>query len=469
MKGLTLEAAAKAMNGRIVGAGISGAERVYGAAVDSRRIREGELFFALRGSTDGADFAEDAHHRGAVAAVSPRPLEVPTLVVEDPLKALADLARHSLDSEDAPTVVGITGSVGKTTAKDALATLLRSSGRNAFATEGNYNNEIGLPLTILSSPHNTQTLVLEMGATHPGDIGYLCGIAPPEVGILTAISPAHLDSFGGMEGLASAKGELAVALPEDGIMVAPVGVPEAAVGYSRSFGRRIIFGGEEESGVTLWASDINEVQDGLSFTVHYVDETEEYSAEVSSPVFGTHLVETLLAAIGGGLALGLSLEECAGGLGRLRRAGLRGELYHLKDDILVYDDSYNASPAAVAAVLRYGADQAQSFRGGGGGRRRLVAVLGGMFELGACARDYHREIGDLAGELGVELLVCVGEEARWYAESFPGDSLLYDDAETACKRLKKFLRSGDHVVVKGSRGVGLERLTRELKESLTLV
>lgn len=456
------------MNGRLVGA-VSGKERVYGAAVDSRKIREGELFFALQGRTDGADFAEDAHRRGAVAAVAPRPLEVPTIVVENPLEALADLARHSLDREDAPTIAGITGSVGKTTAKDALTTMLRASGKNVFATEGNYNNEIGLPLTILSSPHNTEILVLEMGATHPGDIEYLCGIAPPGVGVLTAISAAHLDSFGGMEGVAAAKGELAEALPEDGVMVSPAGVPEAAVGSGRGFGRRIVFGGEGESGVNLWASGVRDSGEGISFTVHCVDEVGEHSAEVSSPVFGTHLVGTLLAAIGGGLALGLSLEECAAGLGRLRRAGLRGDLYRLRDDIVVYDDSYNASPAAVAAVLRYGAGQVQSPGEREGGGRRLVAVLGGMFELGACARDYHREIGELAGEIGVGLLVCVGEEARWYAESFSGNSLFYDDAGAAGRELKKFLRGGDYVVVKGSRGVGLDRLTRELKESLTLV
>ena len=180
-------------------------------------------------------------------------------------------------------------------------------------------------------------------------------------------------------------------------------------------------------------------------------------------VFGTHLVEPLLAALGGALALGLGLEQAARSLSRLRRTGLRGDVYRLREDITVYDDSYNASPAAVAAVLRYGADQARTRR------RRLVVVLGGMFELGACARAYHREAGELAERVGVDLLVCVGDEARWYAETFPGRTLFYQDAASAADALREELRGGDYLIVKGSRGVGLDTLTRTLRESLALV
>jgi UDP-N-acetylmuramoyl-tripeptide--D-alanyl-D-alanine ligase len=184
---------------------------------------------------------------------------------------------------------------------------------------------------------------------------------------------------------------------------------------------------------------------------------------VRSPVFGTHLVEPLLASLGGALALGLDLNLAARGLSRLRRTGLRGDVYRLRDDIVVYDDSYNASPAAVAAVLRYGAEQAT------GQGRRLVVVLGGMFELGPCAREYHREAGKLAEEVGVDLLACVGDEARWYAEAFGGKTLFYDDAATAAQTLRDELQGGDYLVVKGSRGVGLDTLTRKLRESLALV
>jgi UDP-N-acetylmuramoyl-tripeptide--D-alanyl-D-alanine ligase len=174
-------------------------------------------------------------------------------------------------------------------------------------------------------------------------------------------------------------------------------------------------------------------------------------------------VEPLLAALGGALALGVDLDEGARGISRLRRTGLRGEVHRLRDDIVVYDDSYNASPAAVAAVLRYGAQQA------GRQDRRLVVVLGGMFELGATARAYHQEAGRIAEEAGVNLLVCVGDEARWYAEAFSGKTLFYKDAEEASESLGESLQPGDYVVVKGSRGVGLDTLTRKLKESLTLV
>jgi UDP-N-acetylmuramoyl-tripeptide--D-alanyl-D-alanine ligase len=432
---------------------------VRGAASDSRKVREGDLFFALRGRTDGANFAPEAHLRGAVATVADRMLEVPTLVVENPLAAMQRFARWTLLREDAPspTVVGITGTVGKTTTKDALATVLRHAGKRVSATAGNFNNEIGLPLTVLAADPRTEVLVLEMGATHAGDIEHLCSIAPPRIGVLTAISPVHLDTFGTLEALAAAKGELALALPEDGTLVSPAGAPEVAVGPGRELERRITFGRGEV--VDLRASKVEGSEEGLRFVVHFGDG----SAEVRSPVFGTHLVEPLLAAIGGALACGLDLETCAGGLSRLRRAGLRGEVNQLGGDIVVYDDSYNASPAAVAAVLKYGAEQAAWQK------RRLLVALGGMFELGAGARAYHREIGKLAAEVGVDLLVCVGDEARWYAEAFPGKTLFYPDADTAADALRAEVRSGDYLIVKGSRGVGLDALTRKLRDSLALV
>ena len=456
MRPATLAEVARVLDARLT----AGDERTFvrGAASDSRVVREADLFFALRGRTDGAEFAPEAYLRGAVAAVASRPLEVPTLVVGDPLEAMQRLARWTLvrDDSPAPLVVGITGTVGKTTTKDALATVLRYAGKRVSATAGNFNNEIGLPLTVLAADQRTEILVLEMGATHPGDIKHLCTIAPPQVGILTAISPVHLDSFGSLDALAGAKGELALALPEDGTLVSPSSAPSAATGAGRNL-RRITFG--IEGAGDLSASDIEEREEGLRFLAHLGDQ----SAEVRSPVFGTHLVEPLLAALGGALALGLDLDDGVRGISRLRRTGLRGEVHRLRDNIVVYDDSYNASPAAVAAVLRYGAQQA------GRQDRRLVVVLGGMFELGATARAYHQEAGRIAEEAGVNLLVCVGDEARWYAEAFSGETLFYKDAEEASEGLGESLQPGDYVVVKGSRGVGLDTLTRKLKESLTLV
>lgn len=445
---------ARVLDGVLVRAGEG--QQALGAAVDSRQVRSGDLFFALKGErVDGVEFAPQAISRGAVCVVASRPLEVPTIVVKDPYEALQDLARWEL-SRITPRVVGITGSIGKTTAKDALAAILRSAGMRVTATEGNFNNEIGLPLTVLSADHRTEVLVLEMGATHRGDIEHLCDIALPEVGVLTAISPVHLESFGSLEALAEAKGELALALPAEGVLVAPVGVPEAAVGGSREL-KRITFG--TDSSADLRASELEESGEGLSFNLHF----SGHSVQANSPVFGTHLVLPLLAACGGAIALGLGLEDCAQGLARLRRTGLRGELYRLKEDIFVYDDSYNASPVAVSAVLRYGREQAS--RHGG----RLVAVLGGMFELGARARAYHREVGQLADEINVDLLVAVGDEARWYAESFSGPVLYFNDAATAGQELDSHLQSGDYVVIKGSRGVGLELVARTLRDRLALV
>lgn len=432
-----------------------------GAQIDSREVRPGDLFFAFRGQTDGTKYAASAIEAGAAAVVADRPLEgLPTLVVEDVLGSLQSLAKWSLDEleEAAPVIVGITGTVGKTTTKDALAAILRNSGSRTFATAGNFNNEIGLPLTVLAAGPQTEHLVLEMGATHAGDITKLCEIARPSIGILTAISPVHLDSFGSLEALAEAKGELASCLPDDGTLVSPVGVPAAAISAGgRELGRRIPFGPDSLDG--LRASNVTETSEGIKFTVEYEGETEE----VLAPVFGTHLIQPLLAAIGGGLALGLSLGECASGASRIKRTGLRGELFDLRGDITVYDDSYNASPAAMSAVLKYGAGQA------GQQGKRFVAVLGGMFELGPSTRAYHQEIGEIAADSGVSLLVCVGDEARWYAETFPGETLAYPDSGTAATELPDLLKPNDYVVVKGSRGVGLDVITLKLRERLPLV
>lgn len=429
-----------------------------GASIDSRDIRTGDLFFALKGQTDGAAYAGAAIEAGAVAVVADRPLEgLPTLVTEDVLGALQDLARWSLsDLDDSPVIVGITGTVGKTTTKDALAAILRNSGSRTFATAGNFNNEIGLPLTVLAATPRTEHLVLEMGATHSGDITQLCTIARPHVGILTAISPVHLDSFGSLESLAEAKGELAACLPDDGVLVAPSGVPGVATASGRELAWRITFGSEDSG---LRASNVVETGEGLKFTVVHDGE----AVEVVSPVFGTHLIQPLLAAIGGGLALGLTLEKCAEGVARIKRTGLRGELFNLRDGITVYDDSYNASPAAMSAVLRYGAGQARQQD------RRFVAVLGGMFELGPSTRAYHQEIGEVAAESGVDLLICVGDEARWYAEAFSGESITYTDSVTAADGVADVLKADDYVVIKGSRGVSLDTVTRRLRERLPLV
>lgn len=459
MRSTPLEEVARVIGARMVG--VRAGRTVRGVCIDSRRAGPDELFFALRGRVDGAEYAGDALARGAVAVVAGRPVEGPTLVVGDPLDALQRLARWSIETwePEPPVVVGITGSVGKTTTKDALAAILRTAGRHVTATGGNYNNEIGLPLTVLSANESSEVMVLEMGATHEGDIAHLCRIAPPRVGVLTAIAPVHLDTFGSIEGIARGKGELARSLPDDGVMVAPVGVPPAAIAEGRNLRRRITFGRGRQEGVDLWASEVREGPEGLGFRMHL----GRRSVPVQSPVFGTHLVEPLLAASGGALALGLSLEECAAGLSRVKRTGLRGEVYRLRGDIVLYDDTYNASPAAMQAVLRYARAQA------GEQGRRCVAVLGGMYELGLWAREYHREIGRLADELGFDLLVCVGDEARWYAEGFSGEAVLCGDVEEAHGVLEERLEDGDYVVVKGSRGVGLDALTRRLRENLAVV
>ena len=365
-----------------------------------------------------------------------------------------------LARDDSPPVVGITGTSVRRRSR-THRDRLRCAGKKVRATAGNFNNEIGIPLTVLSADPRTEVLVLEMGATHNGDIAHLCGIAPPEVGVLTAVSPVHLTRSGASRTWRRRRASWQSALPSAVVSVSPVAAPEAAdrgrANPAAAYHLRRLDGAAAE----LNASGVEVARRGLR--------VRGSGRESSRRGPDTGLRDAPGGAAAGG-ARGWrwrwvsSWKKCARGLTRLRRTGLRGEVYRLRDDIVVYDDSYNASPAAVAAVL----GMARS--GPGGQDRRLVAVLGGMFELGAGARAYHREAGGLAGEVGVGPLVCVGDEARWYAETFPGTRLFYEAHRGGGGGAReRQLRGGDYVVVKGSRGVGLDRLTRKLKERLALV
>lgn len=417
---------------------------------DSRKVGPGGLFVAFPGEqADGHDFAAGAVASGAVAVLGTRPLPgVPMILVADPLAAMARLARAVLDRLDV-TVVAITGSSGKTTTKDLIGQLLGGLGPTV-APPGTFNNELGLPYTVLRADADTRFLVLEMGARGIGHIKDLCEIAPPRIGVVVNVGVAHIGEFGSVEGIALAKSELAQALPADGLAVLNADDPRVAAMAAVTAAPALLVGQAE--GADLRAVDVVLDERGrASYTVAHIGE----SARVELGMTGAHQVGNTLAAAAVALRCGMPWAELPGALARLRAVSTRRmDVFDRADGVTVIDDSYNANPASTAAALR-----ALSALGGGVGPagRRTVAVLGYHAELGPAERDGHAEVGELAATLGVGLLIVVGESAAPILDGaasvrhWEGESVLVSDQATAIGVLRERLRAADVVLVKGSR------------------
>ncbi|GIF95266.1 UDP-N-acetylmuramoyl-tripeptide--D-alanyl-D-alanine ligase [Catellatospora citrea] len=416
---------------------------------DSRKIGTGGLFVAFAGEkADGHDFAPAAAVAGAVAVLGSRPVaELPTIVVADPLVALARLARAVLDRLDT-TVVAITGSSGKTTTKDLIGGLLSELGPTV-APPGTFNNELGLPYTVLKADADTRFLVLEMGARGVGHIKDLCEIAPPSIGVVVNVGVAHIGEFGSVEGIALAKSEIVQALPATGLAVLNGDDPRVAAMAGVTAAPSVLVGQAENA--DLRAVDV--VLDGRgrpSYTV--VRGTE--SARVELGLTGAHQVGNTLLAAAVALRCGLPWAELPAALARLRAVSTRRmDVFDRADGVTVIDDSYNANPASTAAALR----ALRTLGGAGQDERRTVAVLGYHAELGPAERDGHAEVGALAATLGVGLLIVVGESAAPILDGaasvrqWEGESVLVSDQAAAIGVLRERLRSADVVLVKGSR------------------
>ncbi len=446
---LTSERIAAAMGAEIVARGEGESPRR--GVVDSSQAGAGDLFFGLRGErVDGGEFAGAALEAGAWGAVissrssfgsdSDSNLDrAPgwVFVVADPLAALQGLARAWRQQLGAP-VVGVTGSVGKTSVKDIARALL--PGR-VHANRENLNTEIGLPLTILEAPADTELLVLEMAMRGPGQIAELATIASPRIGVITNVGPVHVELLGSIEAIAAAKAEILAALPADGTAVVPVEAGElephlAAAPSLLRFGT----GGD---------IDVIEqrVADGVT---EALIATPAGQARFHFPFTERHNLVNALAAIGAGVALGAPLEEMADRAANIGFSRFRGERLELGDGIVLVNDCYNANPVSMRAAL----DHLASVEGS-----RRIAVLGEMAELGPEAPAYHREVGAHARAEGVDLLIGVGEPARAYDP----DELVGDPAEAA-ELLTAQLEPGDTILVKGSRSAGLEGVAELLAE-----
>ena len=427
-----------------------------GVSTDSRQVNAGQVFVALRGPRyDGHDFVPQALGRGATAVVGERAAQEPPqgvawLKVGDGLRALGDLAaarRRTLPVR----VVGITGSNGKTTTKEMIASVLAASGAKVAKSPGTENNLVGLPRTLLGLSGDERYAVLEMGMNHPGEIWRLAEIARPDVGVITNVGPAHLEGLGGVANVAAAKGELALALSSGSTLIVNAADPWL-VPLAESFaGRTILAGGDGP----VRALSTEPATDGQRLTI----EIDGERVAVHLRARGAHNVANALLAAAVGSTLGLSVEAIAAGLAAFVPPPMRLEALSLPGGARILNDAYNANPASAAAALASLAAEPA---------RRRIAVLGEMWELGAEAARYHRELGRDAAAAGVDLLIAVGRYAAEIgvgAEEAglpPSRVKLSATAEEAAELVAAEIAAGDVVLVKGSRGARMEEVVRVL-------
>lgn len=441
---LSLAEVAAAVDGRLVAADPSAV--VTGSVeFDSRKVGPGGLFVAFPGErVDGHDYAEGAIRTGAVAVLGTRVLPgVPMVLVADARLALGRLARAVVDRLPELTVVGLTGSSGKTSTKDLIAALTARLGPTV-APPGSFNNELGHPYTALQADPGTRYLVLEKGARGVGHVSYLCEVVPPQISVVLNVGVAHIGEFGSRETIALAKGELVAALPAEGLAVLNADDDLVAAMATRTRARVVRFG--EAADADVRAVDVVLDERGRpSFTLV----TPEGHAPVRLGLTGRHQVSNSLAAAAVARELGMPVPELATALGELGLVSSRRmDVFERVDGVTVIDDSYNANPASMAAALRALA---------GFERRRTIAVLGYMAELGPYEQDGHVEVGRLAADLGVDRLLVVGEAAApihqgaTSVRDWEGESVQLTDQAGAVEVLRGDLRPGDVVLVKGSR------------------
>lgn len=450
----TLARSLEAMRARVVRGTADPSLTFAGGAFDSRILSPGTLFFALRDVRDGHEFVADAIARGALGAVVERvPAGVPegALLIEvtSVPRALRRLAEALRDDHPIPAV-GITGNVGKTTAKQAGVATLGARYR-VLASASSYNNEIGVPLTFLEMEPTHEVAVVELGFYVPGEIADLCALVRPRVGVITRIPdrPVHFARTPSVEAIAAGKAELIEALPPDGVALLNADDPRVKVLTSRTRARVVLFGESSEAALRAMAVRAHGL-DGLRFTVTY----EGASAEAALPLPGRHLLAAALSGIGAAVALGVPLDEAATAVGTLELPAHRMSVRR-GDGLTVIDDSYNASPAAVHAALAVLRDVAA----------RRVAVLGDMLELGELSRAAHEEVGRDAAN-SCDVLVGVGELGATIAATARGvgHAVVHHaaDAAEALILLRRLLRPGDTVLIKGSRALALDRLADAL-------
>lgn len=466
---LTLTDVLEALTGqRLQGAGLVLTE----AQIDSRQTIPGSLFIALPGErVDGHAYVGNAFQKGANAALvqkdlsdlypvvdvrsgQPLPTSLPKapfcIRVDDCVIALQQIARFWRTKLNL-RVVGITGSVGKSTTKELVAEVLSTRSRT-LKNPGNLNNEIGLPLTLLRLGDGYEHAVLEMGFYVPGEIALLCSIARPQIGVVTNIGSVHAERAGSKEEIARGKSELIQALPADGTAILNYDDPYVRSMAEKTNARVLFYGLDPRA--DLWADEIaSDGLEGIRFNLHYQNEV----LQLRVPLIGRHSVHTVLRAVAVGVAEGLSFSEIVYGL-KNSRAQLRLVAVYTASGAMLLDDSYNASPESTLAALNLLEDL----------DGRKVAVLGDMLELGPYEEEGHQKVGIRAAEVAAEL-VTIGERGRMIADSASKAGLStrhihsFDTIEQVVDHLKPILSKGDVVLVKGSHGMRMDRITAALE------
>jgi UDP-N-acetylmuramoyl-tripeptide--D-alanyl-D-alanine ligase len=441
--------------------------RFSGVSIDSRSVGEGQLFVAIRGPRhDGHDHLQDALAAGARGALVaegtplPPPLPEGAVVIDaaDTTRALGALARGHRDLHRGP-VVAITGSNGKTTTKEMCAAILASRGP-CLKTEGNLNNEFGLPLTLLRRDDRDQALVVELGMNHRGEIARLTAIARPTVGVLTNVGTAHIEFLGSREEIAREKGDLAAHLGAEDVAVFNADDPLAWAQRERTTARVVGFG--RGPAAAIRAQDVAWRDGAFHFTL--VAPSGRTAVEVAG--LDETAVSNALAAAAGALVAGASLEDVAAGLRRYRPVPGRLQPRRLAGGVLLIDDSYNANPQSMEVALR--ALTRDGMRDAG----RRIAVLGDMGELGDEAPAAHHRTGALAASLGVELLFALGSHAVGVAEGARSAGLREDqvhvgeDPARLAEAVAKAIAPGDRVLVKGSRSMRMERVVEQIEAAV---
>lgn len=451
---LEIQKIAAFTGGKILPPGARGT--VTGISTDSRSVGAGELFVALRGSNfDGHDFLIQAARRGAAACLCEEVVAgfpLPVVRVADTLTALGDLAAGVRTALTGP-LAAVTGSSGKTTTKEMLAAILALTGPG-LKTEGNFNNLIGLPLTLMRLEPTHGWAVLEMGMSARGEIARLAAIAQPTIGIITNVGEAHLETLHGLDGVARAKGELFAALPAGGTAVINADDQRVAGLPVANGARRILFGVSRDAEVRAEAIEVG--GNAVSFRLILPEGTHA----VRLPVTGRHNVSNALAAAAAALAIGVAGDIIARGLASFCPCHGRMELVSLAGDVKMIEDTYNANPLSVKAALQTLDEM------GGAGRR--IAVLGDMLELGSAAADLHCEVGAEAARR-CDLLILLGSHAADVARGALKDGLdskkvfLASNHGEAVALLRGMLQPGDRILVKGSRGMKMETVCAALR------
>ena len=448
MKELTLRKIAEACHGTV--APEAETVTVTGVQSDSRRVRPGDLFVAIKGEkADGHDFVAMAASLGAKAALVARPVEapIPTILVADTIRAYGDLAAAYREHAGI-TVIGITGSVGKTTTKEMTACLLARSFHTA-RTEGNHNNNLGLPMTILDMPDDTEVAVLEMGMNHFGEMAYLTSIARPDIAIITNIGTMHIEHLGSREGILQAKLEIFRGVPKNGVGVFNGDEP-LLWNVRADGGHKKYYFGIENHTCDVLATDIQELEDGMRFVVSGFG----HRFELFVPVLGRHTVYNALAAVTAALLLKIPPETIQAQISGFQNTGMRQKIYE-RDGFTIIEDCYNAGPESMEAALNVLGERPCQ------GRR--IAVLGDMLELGNCSMAEHYKVGRQVASRA-DLFFAYGPDAERMVTGaitggMPANCVWhFDNQEQMAKMLRSRAKPGDLLLFKASNGMRLERV-----------